>query len=53
MVVSLSNPPGERVYLLTVSSDDLVIVFLGAVFLLIARVWDKAREIDDENARIV
>ena len=53
MLVSLSNPPGERVMILSISSDDLVIVFLGAVFFLIARVWDKAREIDDENAQIV
>lgn len=53
LVVSLSNPPGERVLLVTISSDDLVIIFLSAVFFLIARVWDKAREIDDENAQII
>ncbi len=53
LVVSLTNPPGERILRLTISSDDLVIIFLSAVFFLIARIWDKAREIDHENAQIV
>ncbi len=53
LLVSLSNPPGERVLLVRISSDDLVIVFLGGVFFLIARVWSKAKEISDENDQIV
>ena len=53
VLVSMSNPPGERVFLLRISSDDLVIIFLSGVFFVIAGVWGKAKEIADENAAIV
>ena len=38
---------------LRLSSDDLVIFFLGGVFYVIARVWCEARAIADENAQII
>ena len=53
LIVSLPNAPGERVLLLRLSSDDLVVAFLGGVFFLISRVWRKAKMIAEENAQIV
>ena len=53
LLLTLQNPPGTRVIRVSISSDDLVIVFLGGVFFLIAGVWSKAKEISDENAQII
>lgn len=53
VLMTISNPPGQRLLLLRLSSDDLVIFFLGGVFYVIARVWCEARAIADENAQII
>jgi hypothetical protein len=51
--LSLGCGPGGRVLMIRLSSDDLVVAFLGGVFLLIAGVWRKAKLIADEHAQIV
>lgn len=53
LLVTFSNPPGERLLLIRISSDDLAILFLGGAFYVIAWVWTRAKEISDENAQIV
>lgn len=53
LLISLGNPPGERILMLRISSDDLVIVFLGGVFFVIAKVWSIVKTMADENAQIV
>lgn len=51
--LTLNNPQGEAILMLRLSSDDIVIVFLGGVFFLLARVWHNAKRIADEHAQIV
>ncbi|MBL8644598.1 MAG: DUF2975 domain-containing protein [Rhodospirillaceae bacterium] len=53
MVLTLNNPPGQRVLALGLSSDQVVAFFFGAVFVLIARVLEEGRKLADENASIL
>ncbi len=53
VVLTLNNPPGQRILALGVSSDQVVAFFFGAVFVLIAKVLDEGRKLADENASIL
>jgi hypothetical protein len=53
VVLTLNNPPGQRVLALGLSSDQIVAFFFGAVFVLIAKVLDEGRKLADENASIL
>ena len=53
LVLTLNNPPGQRVLALGFSTDQVVAFFFGAVFVLIARVLEEGRKLADENASIL
>jgi hypothetical protein len=52
-VLTLSNPPGQRVLALSLSTEQLVALFVGAVFVVIARVLEEGRKLADDNASIL
>jgi hypothetical protein len=53
VVLTLNNPPGQRVLALSLSAEQIVALFVGAVFVLIARVLEEGRKLADENASIL
>lgn len=53
VVLTLNNPPGQRVLALSLSSEQIVALFIGAVFVVIARVLEEGRKLADENASIL
>jgi hypothetical protein len=53
LVLTLANPPGRRLLVITLSTGAIEAILLGAVMLIIARVMDEARIIADEQAQTV
>ena len=53
VVLTLNNPPGQRVLALSLSTEQLVALFVGAVFVVIARVLEEGRKLADDNASIL
>lgn len=53
VIVTFNNPPGERQLVLTLSSNDLGVFFISAVFLIIAWVMAEAHKLAQDNAQIV
>lgn len=53
MVITMNNPPGERALSITISSNDLVTLFVGGVFVAIARVMAEGHRLAEDNAAIV
>lgn len=53
IVLTLNNPPGQRVLAFGFSTDQLIGLFFGAVFVLIARVLEEGRKLADDNASIL
>ena len=49
LVLSMSNPPGERVLNVGIGAGMLIAAFIGSVLLVIARVMNEARKIDEEQ----
>jgi hypothetical protein len=49
IILTLANPPGQRIISLGFSSSDLTKLFIGLVLLLISRVMDIGREIQEEQ----
>jgi hypothetical protein len=52
-LLTLASAPDRRWAIHNIADGDLVGLFAGGVVLLIARVLDAAREINDENAQII
>ena len=53
IVLTLNNPPGQRMLVLSLDSNMIVGLFAGFAALTIAWVMDEARKIDEEQALIV
>jgi len=53
LVLTLGNPPGQRLVSLGFSSDDYARLLLGAVLLAIARVMEQAVEVAEDHAGFV
>lgn len=53
LALSLSNPPGQRLLVLTFSSNDYVSVIVGGVLVAVAAVMREAVRLADENASFV
>ncbi len=53
LAVTLGNPPGQRLLSVGFSSSQLVTLFMGAMFLVIAWVMDEARELAEDQAQII
>lgn len=53
VVVTMNNPPGERALSIALSSNDVVTLFIGGVFVVIARVMVEGGKLAEENAQIV
>jgi len=48
VVLTLHNPPGQRMISLSLSSDDLNLLLLGGVLAVIAWVMDEGRRLQEE-----
>jgi len=53
VVLTLNNPPGQRVLALSLSTEQIIALFVGAVFVVIARVLEEGRKLADDNASIL
>ncbi|RED31949.1 hypothetical protein BJ123_11339 [Rhodopseudomonas thermotolerans] len=53
LALSLGNPPGQRMLVLTLSSNDYVSVIVGGVLIAVATVMREATRLADENASFV
>lgn len=53
LALSLNNPPGQRLLVLTFSSNDYVSVIVGGVLIAVAAVMREASRLADENASFV
>jgi hypothetical protein len=53
MIITMLNPPGQRLLAFGIGSDQVLAIFVGAVFVLIAHVLEEGRRIADDNAAIV
>ncbi|MFC0241081.1 DUF2975 domain-containing protein [Rhodopseudomonas telluris] len=53
LALSLSNPAGQRMLVLTFSSNDYVSVIVGGVLIAVAAVMREATRLADENASFV
>lgn len=53
VVLTLPNPPGQRVITLGLYSADFTAIFVGFVILIIAWVMDEARIIEEDQALII
>lgn len=53
LALTLGNPPGHRLLMLDLSSDDYTTLLIGAVLLAIAHVMSEAVRLAEENAEFV
>jgi hypothetical protein len=53
VAISLGNPPGQRQLVLTLDSNDYVLLLLSLVFVAIARVMGEAVRLAEENEQFV
>lgn len=53
LVLSWYNPPGQRLLVLSLNSNVVATIFVGAAVLTIAWVMEEGRRIDEEQALIV
>ena len=53
VLLSLSNPPGQRMLVLTLSSNDIAMLFISGVFIVIAWIMAEGVRLADDNAQIV
>jgi hypothetical protein len=53
VILTLENPPGQRVISVGLQGSDFTGVFVGIVVLIISWVMDEARKLADEQALIV
>lgn len=53
IVLTLENPPGQRLLVVSFSGEDFTWVFVGIVVLTISWVMDEARKLEEDQALIV
>ena len=53
IVLTMSNPPGQRSLSLAVGSHQIVTAFIAATFMIIAAIMVEGRKLADENAEII
>lgn len=53
VVLTMGNPPGERVLTISMSSNELALLFLGACLLVISWVMVESSRLADDSAQIV
>ena len=53
VALSWGNPPGQRMLTLSVGTPEVSMLFVGAVFLVIAWIMELGRELAEEQAQIV
>jgi Protein of unknown function (DUF2975) len=53
VVLTLSNPPGQRLFAVGISIDDYIIAAIGGLLLSIGHVMVEAKRLSDENRQIV
>ena len=53
VILTFNNPVGERALAISISSNDIQLMFIGAVFLVIAWIMVEGRKLAEENAQIV
>jgi Protein of unknown function (DUF2975) len=53
VVLTLSNPPGQRLLAIGVSIDDYIIAAIGGLLLAIGHVMVEAKRLADDNRQIV
>ena len=53
LAVTAANPPGRHMVSLGVGTTELALVFLASLALVMARVMDEARRLDEEAALTV
>ncbi|MDX2144704.1 MAG: DUF2975 domain-containing protein [Rhodospirillaceae bacterium] len=53
VVLTLGNPPGQRVLAFSLSTEHIIALFVGFVFVVIARVLEEGRKLADDNATIL
>jgi hypothetical protein len=53
VVLTLSNPPGQRLFSIGISIDDYIIAAIGGLLLSIGHVMVEAKRLADENRQII
>lgn len=53
VVLTLHRPAGQRLLVLSLSSDEVLVALIGLVVLTISLVMDEARKIEEEQALII
>jgi hypothetical protein len=53
VIISLHNPPGQRIITLSLSSSDIALGIIGMIVVLISWIMDAGREMSDEQEYIV
>ncbi len=53
IILTISNPPGERVVMVTLDQMEFTLIFLGTVLLVISWVMKESTRLADENAQII
>ena len=53
VALTWGNPPGERMLSISFGSSEITTIFVGCVFLIIARIMEEGRELAEEQAQIV
>jgi Protein of unknown function (DUF2975) len=53
VVLTLSNPPGQRLLSIGISIDDYIIAAIGGLLLSIGHVMVEAKRLADENRQII
>lgn len=53
VVLTMGNPPGERALVISFSSHELALLFLGGCLLVISWVMAESSRLADDNAQIV
>ena len=53
LVLTMNNPPGEKVLIVRISSDDYVVLLFGVLLLAIAWVMVEATRLAQENAEFI
>ena len=52
-VITLFNPPGQRIFSIGLNSNDYVIILIGFLMMMLGRVLQEAETLAEENREIV
>lgn len=53
VVLTMSNPPGQRSLIISVGSNQAAVAFIAAIFMIIAFIMVEGQKLADENAEII